>query len=74
MQNTSTISRATVSVKEAAKILGVSASTIRSEVQRGRIPVVRVACRVLIPISVIERILACQQPQRKLSEKGARDA
>lgn len=48
----------TVSVQEAAALLGISRNHAFRCVQRGEIPSVRVGRRVLIPASYIDRVLA----------------
>lgn len=37
------------SVKEAAKVIGVSYSILYREIHEGRFPYIRVGCRILIP-------------------------
>jgi excisionase family DNA binding protein len=48
----------TVSVQEAAELLGISRNHAFRCVQRGEIPSVRVGRRVLIPASYLDRVLA----------------
>ncbi len=48
----------TINVDEAARIVGVSATTIRRAIKDGKINVRRFGSRVIIPRSEIERILS----------------
>jgi excisionase family DNA binding protein len=50
--------RQTVTVGEAAKILGIGRNSAYQAVARGDIPVIRVGKRLLIPRVQIERLLA----------------
>lgn len=49
--------RITLTVTEAAKLLGISRNLCYEAVARGEIPVVRVGKRILIPKVVFERLL-----------------
>ena len=49
--------RMTMTVGEAAKLLGISRNLCYEAVARGEIPVVRVGKRLLIPRVVLERLL-----------------
>jgi excisionase family DNA binding protein len=49
--------RATMTVEEAARLLGVSRNTGYEAVRRGQIPSVRVGKRYLIPIVAMEKLL-----------------
>jgi excisionase family DNA binding protein len=53
----SLVKRHTYSVREVAELLGVSAKTVRREVRRGSIPVIRVGRRVLIPRFIVDKRL-----------------
>ena len=48
----------TVSVQEAAELLGISRNHAFRCVQRGEIPSVRVGRRILIPAAYLDRVLA----------------
>ena len=50
--------RRTVSVKEAARLLGVSRTTAYECVHRGEIRTIRLGRRILIPLNVIDDLLA----------------
>jgi excisionase family DNA binding protein len=55
------IDRRTYSMREVARLLGTSASTIYAEAKTGRVagvPVVRVGQRVVVPRAPIDRLLA----------------
>jgi excisionase family DNA binding protein len=47
----------TVTAAEAAKILGVAATTIYAAVKRGELPCVKLGDRVLIPKAALQRML-----------------
>jgi excisionase family DNA binding protein len=51
--------RLAYSVKEAATLIGVSGRTISREIQRGRLAVVRVGRRVLIPADALAAFAGC---------------
>ena len=46
-----------VSVKEAARILGVCEHTVRKAVREGRIPSLRLLKRIVIPRAGLDRLL-----------------
>lgn len=52
----------TLSVREAAAILGVHHLTVRKAIARGELPGVRVGRRVLVPRRALERLL---EPERR---------
>jgi excisionase family DNA binding protein len=49
--------RRTVTVDEAAKMLGVGRNAAYRGVKSGDIPVIRVGKRLLVPLAALERIL-----------------
>lgn len=49
--------RATLSVVEAAKILGVGRNQAYEAVRRGEIPAIRIGGRILVPRAALERLL-----------------
>lgn len=51
------MTRLSVSVPEAARMLGLSRSSTYAAVQRGEIPSVRVGGRVLIPLLRLEELI-----------------
>ena len=50
--------RATLSVKEAARVLGVGKNQLYAAVKVGEMPVVRIGSRLLISRAVLERMLS----------------
>lgn len=45
------------SVKEAAKVIGVSYSILYREIHEGRFPYIRVGCRILIPDEMLREFI-----------------
>ena len=54
--------RKTVSVDEAAEMLGICRNTAYAAIQRGEIPVLKIGRRFLVPLPALERMLAGQSP------------
>lgn len=52
-----TIEKRALNLKEAGQALGVHQHTVRRLINEGRIDVVRVGARVLVPVAEIERFL-----------------
>lgn len=52
-----------VGIREAAAILGVSRDTVRRLIKAGKVRLVRVSRRVLIPRAEIDRICSHGEPQ-----------
>ena len=50
--------KATMTVDEAAKCLGIGRNSAYEAVQRGEIPVIRIGKRLLVPVVALERMLA----------------
>ncbi len=50
--------RKTLSVTEAAEVLGIGRSAAYEAARVGEIPTVRIGKRVLVPIAALERMLA----------------
>ena len=50
-------SRQTVTVPEAANILGIGRSGAYAAVRSGAIPAVRIGHRILVPVAALERML-----------------
>lgn len=48
----------TLTVEEAAEVLGISRPSAYQGVERGEIPHIRVGKRILVPRSALERLLA----------------
>lgn len=49
--------RLSLSIPEAAEVLGVCPNTVAAEITRGRIPTIRHGRRVLIPVAALRRRL-----------------
>lgn len=49
--------RQTLSVDEAARLLGIGRSSAYEAVRRGEIPTLRIGRRILVPRTAIERML-----------------
>jgi excisionase family DNA binding protein len=49
--------RATYTVDETARILGVGRNTTFDAIKRGEIPVIRLGRRILVPRGALERLL-----------------
>lgn len=54
----------TLSIREAAEMLGVPVNTMYTHAQAGRIPTLRLGKRILIPRVALERMVqaACEPP------------
>lgn len=59
--------RRAVSVKEAAKMLGLSRNGAYAAVARGDIPSLRIGRRVVIPIAALEKLLEVDAPASEAS-------
>jgi len=55
--------RLTVSVPEAAKMLGISKNSAYNAVARGSVPSLRIGKRIVVPLAALRRILECQNQQ-----------
>jgi excisionase family DNA binding protein len=61
--------RLTLSVPEAAQLLGVSRMTAYSAVREGTIPSLRIGRRVLVPRAALDRLLAQGDPQHETTRR-----
>ena len=52
------VTRKTVSVPEAAEILGISASAAYEAARLGDLPALRIRGRIVVPIAALDRLLA----------------
>lgn len=52
----------TLTVEEAAKILGVGITNAYAAVKRGEIPAIRIGGRFLVPKPALEKLLLCETP------------
>lgn len=59
--------RLTLSIAEAAAIIGVCTNSMHEALKRGDFPSIRVGRRVLIPRAAFERILAGEAPVDRAS-------
>jgi len=54
--------RLTLSVEEAAKLLGIGRNLAYDRVKTGEIPVLKIGRRLLVPRSALEKLLAEPKP------------
>jgi len=52
----------TLSVEEAAKVLGIGRNLCYDRVKTGEIPVIKIGRRLLVPRSALEKLLANPKP------------
>jgi len=52
----------TLSVEEAAKVLGIGRNLCYDRVKTGEIPVIKIGRRLLVPRAALEKLLADPQP------------
>ena len=57
--------RQTITVIEAAEILGIGRSSAFEAVRRGELPHVRIGKRIVIPVVALEKMLSGDQPQHE---------
>ena len=55
--------RATITVEEAARILGISRGSAYEAVRRGDIPTIRIGKRLIVPVAALERMLSVGQAE-----------
>jgi excisionase family DNA binding protein len=55
--NATSTGRATVTVTEAAKRLGIGRNQAYEAVHRGQVPAIRIGKRILIPVAALDRLL-----------------
>lgn len=51
------VTRLTVTMPEAARLLGIGRNTAYEAARRGEIPTVRIGKRLLVPVSALDRLL-----------------
>ena len=61
MANQPDIGRRTLTVPEAARVLGIGRSAAYEAVRTGEIPVVRIGKRILVPRVALDRLLETAQ-------------
>jgi excisionase family DNA binding protein len=59
--------RLVITVEEAGRLLGVSRPLAYRLAKEGRIPVLRLSRRLVVPVSALERMLADVKPVRPAS-------
>jgi excisionase family DNA binding protein len=52
--------RATLSVKEAGQVLGISRDLAYQAASSGQLPTIRVGRRILVPIAALDRMLSAE--------------
>jgi len=57
--------RQTMTVEEAAQVLGIGRSSAYEAVRRGELPVIRIGRRYVVPRAALERLLS--EPQESVS-------
>lgn len=57
--------RLTMTVEEAAVVLGISRATAYDAVNRGEIPCIRIGRRILVPVVALNRLLESAGPDRR---------
>jgi excisionase family DNA binding protein len=57
--------RLTLTVEEAATLLGISRAFAYEAVGRGEVPSIRIGRRILVPKAALQRLLAAEQPERE---------
>ena len=55
-------SKQTLSVEEAAKVLGIGRNLCYDRVKTGEIPVIKIGRRLLVPRAALEKLLADPKP------------
>ena len=66
MQTLTPPERRTVSVEDAAVMLGVGRTTAYAAVRRGELASIRIGRRVVVPVAAIERLLSAGDPTPSL--------
>ena len=56
-----TTERLTVSVPEAAKLLGIARNSAYNAVHEGRLPHLKIGKRIVVPRVALERLLECRE-------------
>ena len=59
----------TLSVEEAAEVLGIGITTAYSAVKRREIPSIRIGGRLLVPKPALEKLLRCETPVNPASKE-----
>ena len=51
------VKRATITIEEAAKRLGIGRNQAYEGARKGQIPTIRIGKRILVPVAALERLL-----------------
>ena len=62
--------RLTLSVPEAAKVLGIGRNLCYDRVKTGEIPAIRIGRRILVPLSALEKFLAAPKSLNSHRQQG----
>ena len=65
--------RATLTIEQAAQILGVGRSAAYEAARRGEIPTIRIGRRVLVPRAGLDRLLLVSESDTPNLTEGVRD-
>ena len=60
----------TLSVEEAAKVLGIGRNLCYDRVKTGEIPIIKIGRRLLVPRRALEKLLEQGQPLQNLAPKS----
>jgi len=63
----------TLSVEEAAKVLGIGRNLCYDRVKTGEIPVIKIGRRLLVPRRALEKLLEQGQPLQSLAPKSGQE-
>lgn len=55
--------KATYSIEEAAKVLGIGRTAAYEAARQGQIPILQIGGRKLVPVAALERMLECPTEQ-----------
>lgn len=73
MKEDQEIERATLSVMEAAMIMGVSKNVAYEAVRQGEIPSIRLGGRILVPRTALERLLKTGNRTKPVSRNSEKE-
>ena len=62
--------RQTLSVEEAARVLGISRNSAYAAAKSGELPALRIGRRYVVPRAALERMLEVRVPLQEESERG----
>ena len=69
-RSSGTIQRRTVTVEEAAQILGIARRTAYTLANTGQLPVLRLGRRLLVPVPALEALLQDPRPEKAGHSRG----